>query len=71
MEKKERIAIYPGSFDQLTNGHVDIIERGLKIFDKIIVAVLYNPSKNPLFSVEERLEMITKSFSSHSNQSNI
>ncbi|MBF0235415.1 MAG: pantetheine-phosphate adenylyltransferase [Desulfamplus sp.] len=71
MENKERIAIYPGSFDPLTNGHVDIIERGLKIFDKVIIAVLYNPAKTALFSVDERLDMIRKSFSSHSNQSSI
>lgn len=62
MENNERIAIYPGSFDPLTNGHVDIIERALKIFDKVIVAVLYNPSKKALFSVDERLEMIQRSF---------
>ncbi|MGD9730704.1 MAG: pantetheine-phosphate adenylyltransferase [Desulfamplus sp.] len=71
VEKRERIAIYPGSFDPLTNGHMDIIERGLKIFDKVIIAVLYNPAKKSLFSVEERLEMIRKSFANHSNQENI
>ena len=71
INQEQRIAIYPGSFDPLTNGHVDIIERGLNIFDKIIVAVLYNPSKNALFSVEERLEMIQKSFINHSNKDNI
>ena len=57
----ERLAIYPGSFDPVTNGHLDIIERGLKLFDRIIVAVLINPVKNPLFSVEERLELLRKS----------
>ncbi len=62
MENSEQIAIYPGSFDPLTNGHMDIIERAMKIFDKIIVAVLYNPSKKSLFSVDERLEMIRQSF---------
>ncbi|MBF0303812.1 MAG: pantetheine-phosphate adenylyltransferase [Desulfamplus sp.] len=71
IEKGERIAIYPGSFDPLTNGHVDIIERGLKIFDKVIIAVLYNPSKKALFSVEERIDMIQKSFLTHSNQDSI
>ncbi|MBF0112409.1 MAG: pantetheine-phosphate adenylyltransferase [Desulfamplus sp.] len=70
-DKKERIAIYPGSFDPLTNGHVDIIERGLKIFDKVIVAILFNPSKKALFSVEERLAMIKESFATHKNQENI
>jgi len=53
-----RIAIYPGSFDPITYGHLDIIERGAKVFDKIIVAVLVNSSKKPLFSIEERKELI-------------
>ena len=57
-----RIALYPGSFDPLTLGHVDIIERGSSLFDTIIVAVLKNIEKKPMFSVEERLEMIGKSF---------
>jgi pantetheine-phosphate adenylyltransferase len=56
-----KIAIYPGSFDPITNGHLDIVSRGLNIFDKIIVAVLHNPAKKALFSVEERIEMIEKS----------
>ncbi|MEW6672587.1 MAG: pantetheine-phosphate adenylyltransferase [Thermodesulfobacteriota bacterium] len=55
----ERIAIYPGSFDPVTNGHIDIVERGLKLFDKIIVAILHNPAKKSLFTVEERVEMLT------------
>jgi len=55
-------AVYPGSFDPITNGHVDIIQRGLRIFDKIIVAVLENPVKNPLFPAEERVRMIKKVF---------
>ena len=54
----ERSAIYPGSFDPVTNGHMDILERGLTLFDKVIVAILINPEKNALFSVEERLEML-------------
>ena len=53
-----RVSIYPGSFDPITNGHIDIIERAAKISDKLIVAVLNNSDKKPLFSVEERLEMI-------------
>ena len=57
----ERLAIYPGSFDPVTNGHLDIIERGLKLFDRIIVAVLINPGKSPLFTVEERLSLLEKS----------
>ncbi|MGD8892364.1 MAG: pantetheine-phosphate adenylyltransferase [Desulfobacterales bacterium] len=58
----EKIAIYPGSFDPVTNGHIDIAERGLKLFDKIIVAILHNPIKDFLFTVEERLEMLENSF---------
>ncbi|WP_294740712.1 pantetheine-phosphate adenylyltransferase [uncultured Exiguobacterium sp.] len=54
----KRIAICPGSFDPITNGHLDIIERAVPIFDEIIVAVLNNSSKQPLFSVEERMELI-------------
>ena len=50
-------AIYPGSFDPMTYGHIDIIKRALKIFDEVIVAVADNPSKNPLFSVAERVKM--------------
>ena len=54
------IAIYPGSFDPPTNGHLDLIERGSNIFDKLVVAVLRNPGKDePLFTVEERREMLT------------
>ena len=51
-------AIYPGSFDPLTNGHMSLIHRGLKMFDKVIVAILVNPKKTPLFSIEERRTMI-------------
>ncbi|CAN5674188.1 pantetheine-phosphate adenylyltransferase [soil metagenome] len=53
-----RRAIFPGSFDPLTNGHLDIIKRSLPLFDEIIIAVLNNPEKNPMFSVEERCKMI-------------
>lgn len=52
------IAIYPGSFDPVTNGHLDIIERGRKIFGQVVVAVLFNRAKQPLFSIEERLQML-------------
>jgi len=55
---KTSIAIYPGSFDPVTNGHLDLIERGEKMFDLLIVAVLRNAEKQPLFSVEERVEML-------------
>jgi len=57
----KRIAIYPGSFDPVTNGHQDIVERALKLFDKLIVAILHNPGKASLFSVEERVEMLEQS----------
>lgn len=54
------IAIYPGSFDPVTLGHIDIVERGAKLFEKVIVAVLSNPGKKPLFTVEKRIEQITE-----------
>jgi len=63
----EKIAIYPGSFDPVTNGHIDIAERGLKLFDKIIVAILHNPVKDFLFTVEERVEMLKNSFKDYPN----
>ncbi|HEX8144359.1 MAG TPA: pantetheine-phosphate adenylyltransferase [Pyrinomonadaceae bacterium] len=53
-----RRAIYPGSFDPVTNGHLDIIERGCKLFDEIIIAILVNPEKRALFTLEERREML-------------
>jgi pantetheine-phosphate adenylyltransferase len=56
-----KTAIYPGSFDPVTNGHIDVIERALKIFDKVIVTVGDNPEKKSLFSTEERIEMIKES----------
>jgi pantetheine-phosphate adenylyltransferase len=55
---KSVLAIYPGSFDPVTNGHLDLIERGAKIFDRLVVAVLRNIEKEPLFSTPERVEMI-------------
>lgn len=58
---KQKIAVYPGSFDPVTNGHLDVIERALKIFDKVIVAVGDNPGKKPLFTVDERIEMLKES----------
>jgi pantetheine-phosphate adenylyltransferase len=56
----ERIAVYPGMFDPVTNGHLDLIERGVKIFDRLVVAVVTNPSKTPLFTIEERVSMLQK-----------
>jgi len=61
------VGIYPGSFDPITNGHIDIIERCSKLFDKLIVAVLTNPQKKPLFTVEERKKMIEQSIKHISN----
>jgi pantetheine-phosphate adenylyltransferase len=52
------VAIYPGSFDPITNGHLDVIERGSRLFDRLIVSVLGNEAKAPLFSVEQRVEML-------------
>src|SRR4249919_1398880 len=54
------IAIYPGSFDPITNGHLDLIERGARLVDKLIVAILRNDAKQPLFTVEERMEMLSE-----------
>jgi pantetheine-phosphate adenylyltransferase len=59
----KRVAVFPGSFDPITNGHIDIIERAQEIFDEIIVAVLENPQKECLFNVQERVEMIREIFS--------
>jgi len=53
-----RKAVYPGTFDPVTNGHLDLIQRGLKIFDQVVVAVALNPKKEPLFSTAERLQML-------------
>jgi pantetheine-phosphate adenylyltransferase len=55
-----RRAIYPGTFDPVTNGHLDIIERACKLFDEIIVAILVNPGKNPMFTLEERVEILNE-----------
>ncbi|MEE1042746.1 MAG: pantetheine-phosphate adenylyltransferase, partial [Clostridia bacterium] len=57
------MAIYPGSFDPCTNGHLDIIERSSKIFEKVIVAVLVNSSKTPTFTVDERIELLKEATS--------
>ena len=61
-----KTAVYPGSYDPLTNGHIDIIERGLKIFDKIIVAALKNPSKTYLLSLKERMDILKETFARNS-----
>ncbi len=56
----ERIVIYPGTFDPITNGHMSILTRALDIFDRVIVAILHNPQKKPLFSIEERVLMLNE-----------
>ena len=58
-----KVAIYPGSFDPITNGHVDLIKRGMRIFDEIVILIAHNPNKVYLFSIEERMEMIREIFS--------
>lgn len=62
-------AIYPGSFDPVTNGHLDLIARGSRIFDHLVVAILQNSAKNPLFNVEERVEMLTEALAGFANVS--
>jgi pantetheine-phosphate adenylyltransferase len=59
------VAVYPGSFDPITNGHIDLLERALKMFDEVIIAIAVNVGKEPLFSAHERLEMIKESLSDH------
>lgn len=62
-----KIAVYPGSFDPITMGHLNIIDRCVKIFDKVIIAVLINPGKQPLFTTEERVELIRETVQHHKN----
>jgi len=62
-----RVGIYPGTFDPITNGHIDIIERSVILFDKIIVGVTTNPAKSPLFDINERIEMIKLSVNNMAN----
>jgi pantetheine-phosphate adenylyltransferase len=62
-------ALYPGTFDPPTNGHIDLIQRGAKLFDHLVVAILNNPGKDPLFTVEERVEMLLESINGLSNVS--
>jgi pantetheine-phosphate adenylyltransferase len=67
MPQAPRIAIYPGSFDPVTNGHVDIIQRGARLFDRVIVAILLNSGKQPLFSVKERVAIAREVFAGQAN----
>lgn len=62
MSKAKSLAVFPGSFDPITNGHVDIIARGLSVFDEVVVAILVNPEKRPLFAVEERVGIIRETY---------
>ena len=64
---KEKVAIYPGTFDPITNGHLSVVNRALKIFDKLIIAILINPAKTPLFSLEERIYMIKEAVQNGAN----
>jgi pantetheine-phosphate adenylyltransferase len=63
----EVVAVYPGSFDPLTNGHIDIIQRGLRLFDRVIIAVLINQEKAPLFTVPERVQIAREVFRDRAN----
>jgi len=60
--RKRALAVFPGSFDPITNGHLDIVERGLQVFDRVRLAILGNPEKRPLFSTDERLSLIREVF---------
>jgi len=62
-----KAAVYPGTFDPITNGHLSIVNRALKIFDKLIIAILNNPQKQPLFTLEERISMISGIFKGKPN----
>lgn len=61
-----KTAVYPGTFDPITNGHLDIVDRALDLFDRVIIALAVNPSKNPIFSLEERIEMIQRIYPGNS-----
>jgi len=67
----DKVAVYPGSFDPITNGHLDLLERGLKIFDRILIAVGAHPGKRPLFSLDERIRLINASLKGCSFESRV
>ena len=60
--RRGSLAVFPGSFDPITNGHLDIVERGLRVFDRVRAAILVNPEKKPLFSIEERVALIRDTY---------
>ena len=66
-----KLAVYPGSFDPITYGHLDLVERGLKVFDRITIAIAVNPGKNGLFSIPERMEMMRASLEGHPSRDRI
>jgi len=67
MERCKKKAIYPGFFDPITNGHLSIVSRGLAIFDQLIIAILNNPQKTPLFTIQERIGMIKETLKGNPN----
>jgi len=68
---KKRIGIYPGTFDPITNGHVDIFKRGLRLVDRLVVGVATNPSKNPMFTLEERVAMVKREAEPFANSAGV
>ncbi len=68
MNEAQSIAVYPGTFDPITNGHIDIIKRALRMFDKIIIVIALNSQKKPLFTIDERIEMINRCFTNNTGQ---
>jgi len=61
----DRLVVYPGSFDPITYGHLDLLERALKIFNRVVIAVACNPAKKPMFTLEERMDLIRRSLAEH------